>query len=92
MKKRNIQNTKRKKYDLNVKNNRNYSRNQSNLILKFIRYQEKIKNRFSINLRFNFLSIDKFIQSFFQKIDDKFQEYRKIKAEENIRIKIEKIE
>ena len=91
-KKRNIQNIKRKKYDLNVKNNKNYSRNQSNLILKFIRYQEKIKNRFSINLRFNFLSIDKFIQSFFQKIDNKFQEYRKIKAEENIRIKIEKIE
>ena len=60
--------------------------------MKFIRYQEKLKNSFPLKFNFNFLSLDKLIQSFFQRIDDKFQEYKEIRAEEKKRLKIEKIE
>ena len=62
------------------------------LILDIVRLQEKIKKKFSFKLSFDFLSIDKKIQSFFQKIDNKFKEYKIIKAEEKKRIKIEEIE
>ena len=46
----------------------------------------------SFKFNFNLLKIDNAIQSFFQKIDDKFLEYKNIKADENRRIRIEKIE
>ena len=62
------------------------------LILKFVRIQEKLKQNISINLKFDFLKVDKYIQSFFQKIDDKILEYRNIKAEETQRIKLENLE
>ena len=62
------------------------------IILKIIRFQEKIKDKFSIKFKFNFLSIDKAVQNFFQRIDNKFIEYKTIKAEEKRRIRIEEID
>ena len=57
-----------------------------------MRLQNLFKDRFSFKFNFNLLKIDNAIQSFFQKIDDKFLEYKNIKADENRRIRIEKIE
>ena len=62
------------------------------LILNIVRFQEKIKKNFSFKLSFDILSIDRKIQSFFQKIDNKFEQYKIVKAEEKKRIKIEEIE
>ena len=62
------------------------------IILKIVRLQEKIKSKFSFKLGFDFFSIDRSIQSFFQKIDNKLEEYKVLKAEEKRRIRIEKIE
>tara|TARA_B100001250_G_scaffold194403_1_gene167050 strand:+ start:1995 stop:3161 length:1167 start_codon:yes stop_codon:yes gene_type:complete len=62
------------------------------IILNIVRLQEKIKSKFSFKLGFDFFSIDRSIQSFFQKIDNKLEEYKVLKAEEKKRIRIEKIE
>ena len=62
------------------------------IILNIVRLQEKIKSKFSFKLGFDFFSIDRSIQSFFQKIDNKLEEYKVVKAEEKRRIRIEKIE
>ena len=65
---------------------------ENSLILKVIKLQNKLKDKFSFKLDFDFFKIDRAIQSLFQKIDNKIIEYKKLKADENIRIKIEKIE
>ncbi len=57
-----------------------------NLILRIIRLQDKFK--FNFNFKIN-LNIEKTIQGFFQKIDDKIQEYKFLKAEEKRRKQIE---
>ena len=81
----------RKKNKINK--NISLKRDRSNsLILKFVRLQEKFKQNISVNLKFDFLKVDKYIQSFFQKIDDKILEYRNVKAEEIQRIKLENLE
>ena len=64
----------------------------SGIFLKVIRIQNKFKNKFSFKINFDILKIDKAIQSFFQMIEDKLIEFRKIKAEESKRIKIENLE
>jgi len=66
-------------------------RSSEGIILKIVRFQEKIKDKFSIKFKFNFLSIDKAVQTFFQKIDNKFIEYKNVKADEKRRIRIEEI-
>ncbi len=67
-------------------------KNKSGIILNIIRFQNKFKDTFSFKFSFNFLKIDQAIQSFFQRLDDKITEYKNLKADENRRIKIEKIE
>jgi len=67
-------------------------KNKSGIILNIIRLQNKFKDNFSFKFSFNFLKIDQAIQSFFQRVDDKIIEYKTLKADENRRIKIEKIE
>ena len=74
-----------------LKQNKVIKTNSSGIILKIIRLQNKIKDKFTLNLSFDFFKIDKTIQSFFQKIDDKFNEYKKLKADENRRVKLEKL-
>ena len=63
-----------------------------NLILKLIRFQEKIKSKFSFKFDFDIFSIDRAIQGFFKKIDKKIEDYKVIKVEEKKRIKIEQME
>jgi len=55
-------------------------------ILKIIRLQDKLKPKFKFNIKF---SLEKTIQGFFQKIVDKIEEYKNIKAEEKRRKQIE---
>ncbi len=63
-----------------------------NIILNIVRFQERIKSNFSFKFNFNFLLIDQAIQSFFQRIDNKIEQYKTLRNLENKRIKIEKIE
>ena len=66
------------------------NKSRNNLALKIIRFQEKLKPNFKINI--DFFKIDRLIQSFFQKIDNKIQEFKTIRSEEKQRIKIEEFE
>ena len=67
--------------------------NQSDgFILKIIRFQERIKSKLSFKFNIDFLYLDKKIQSFFEKIDNKLEEYRVTQAAEKRRIKIKEIE
>ena len=78
IKKKKIKSTKTKKPD--------------GLILNIIRFQESLGSKLKFKLNFNFLSIDRSIQNFFQKIENQFEKYKTIKAEEKKRLKIEEIE
>ena len=78
IKKKKIKSTKTKKPD--------------SLILNIIRFQESLGSKLKFKLNFNFLSIDRSIQNFFQKIENQFEKYKIIKAEEKKRLKIEEIE
>jgi len=60
--------------------------NSKNIILKIIRLQDRLTPRF--NFSFN---LDKTIQGFFQKIADKIDEYKVIKAKEDERKRLEKV-
>ena len=62
-------------------------------LLKIIRLQESLKPSFSFNFNFNFFSrLENIIQGFFQKIDDKIQDYKDLKEDEKRRKKLEQIE
>ena len=62
------------------------------ILIQIVRFQNLFREKFLFKININLFKVDKAIQSFFQKIDDKFIEYKNIKADENRRIKIEKIE
>ena len=57
-------------------------------ILKIVRLQDKLKPKFNFKINF---SLEKTIQSFFQKIADKIDEYKNIKAEEKRRRQLAEI-
>ena len=59
IKKKKIKSTKTKKPD--------------GLILNIIRFQESLGSKLKFKLNFNFLSIDRSIQNFFQKIENQFE-------------------
>ena len=63
---------------------------KDNFALKIIRFQERLKPNIKINI--DFFKIDRLIQGFFQKIDNKIQEFKKLKSEEKQRIKVEEFE
>ena len=63
--------------------------NKENFILKIINFQNSLK--FDFNFKIN-LNIEKYIQSFFDKISNLIAEYKILKKEENRRLKIEKQE
>ncbi len=60
-----------------------------NIILKIIRFQDKLKPSF--NFSFNF-SLKKIIRIFIKKIKDQIKEYKIIKKEENKKKKLEEIQ
>jgi len=84
-----------KKKSLNKKNkfskkNSYTNISKDNFALKIIRLQEKLKPNIKINI--DFFKIDRLIQGFFQKIDNKIQEFKKLRSEEKQRIKVEEFE
>ena len=62
---------------------------KENFIIKIISFQNSLK--FNFNFKIN-LNIEKYIQSFFDKISDSIAEYKILKKDENRRLKIEKQE
>jgi len=66
------------------------SKPKKSFILNVIRFQQKFKPKFKIKI--DIFNLDRVIQSFFQKIDDKIQEFKKIRSEEKQRIKVEEFE
>ena len=89
-KSRNIRHSKRKKKLIRLKKKKikktKVKNNSKNIILKIIRFQDKLTPSF----KFDF-SLDKAIQGFFQKIANKIDEYKAIKAKENERKRAEKV-
>ncbi len=78
---------KKKKYITKIPINFNLlKRKKNSFLLKIIRFQERLKTSFKFKININ---LDKTIQGFFQKIDDKIQEYKILKSEERKRIKLE---
>jgi len=72
------------------KNNFYQIKSKDNFALKIIRFQEKLKPNIKFNI--DFFKIDRVIQGFFQKIENKIQEFKKLRSEEKQRIKIEEFE
>ena len=64
----------------------------NNLISKSVRFEENVKSKFKFNFKFDFFAIDRFISNFFQKIDQKIENFKLIRKEEKKRIKLEAIE
>jgi len=62
----------------------------TNIILKIIRLQDKLKPKFNFNLNFYF-SLEKMMKSFFKKIEHKINDYKIIKEQERRRKKLEEI-
>ena len=62
---------------------------KESLALKLVKFQLSIKPQFNFKINFN---LEKYIQSFFDKISDTISDYKILKIDEKRRIKIEKIE
>ena len=58
-------------------------------LLKIIRFQEKIKSNFKFKINFG---LGEIVQSFFKKIKDNIQEYKRLSIEEKQRIKLKEFE
>ena len=66
------------------------TKNQTeSLILKIVKLQLSLKPKFDFKIRFG---LEKYIQSFFDKISDAISNYRILKDDEKRRLKLEKIE
>ncbi len=59
------------------------------LILKLVKFQLSLKPQFNFKINLN---LEKYIQSFFDKISDTISDYKDLKQDEKRRIKLEKIE
>ena len=66
------------------------SRPKKSFILNIIRFQQKFKPKFKIKI--DIFNLDRAIQGFFQKIDNKIQEFKNLRSEEKQRIKVEEFE
>jgi len=86
IKKKKFKKRKFKKKSLKISRKVKISYNSKSIILKIIRLQDKLKPKFKFNIKF---SLEKTIQVFFQKIADKIEEYKNIKAEEKRRKQVE---
>ena len=62
---------------------------RESLALKLVKFQLSIKPQFNFKIYFN---LEKYIQSFFDKISETISDYKILKIDEKRRIKIEKIE
>ena len=62
---------------------------RESLALKLVKFQLSIKPQFNFKINFN---LEKYIQSFFDKISETISDYKILKTDEKRRLKIEKIE
>ena len=74
----------KRKISFKIKENQKES-----FVLKLVRFQMAMKPEF--NFKFGF-SLEKYIQSFFDKISETISSYKTLKADEKRRVKLEKIE
>ena len=63
-----------------------------NFISKTVKFEEDIKSKFRFKFSFNILAIDRYIGKFFQKIEEKIQEFKLLRFEEKKRLKLEAID
>ena len=63
---------------------------KKSFLLNIIRFQEKLKPKFKIKI--DIFNLDRAIQGFFQKVDNKIQEFKKLRLEEKQRLKVEEFE
>ena len=87
---------KKKKYKIKTKKinlkKKLKKKKSDNFISQSVRLEEIIKSKISFKFNFNLLVIDKFIAKFFQKIEEKIQEFKLLRFEEKRRVKLEAIE
>ncbi len=76
--------SKKNNYSTQIKKTQNES-----IVLKFVKFQLSLKSQFNFKLNF---SLEKHIQSFFDKISEIISSYKVLKFDEKRRIKIEKFE
>tara|TARA_Y100001970_G_scaffold28941_1_gene35668 strand:+ start:2094 stop:3263 length:1170 start_codon:yes stop_codon:yes gene_type:complete len=88
--KKKIKKKKLKKKIRILKNKISVKKPKKSFMLDIIRFQQKFKPKFKIKL--DLLNIDRAIQGFFQKIDNKIQEFKILRSEEKQRLKIEEFE
>ena len=90
-KKFNKKNIQKRKKTLPKKKLKKSAKNKDNFLLKVVKFQNALKPEFKI--KFNpFVSIDKCLQKFFQKISDTISEYKILKEEQKKIKRIEEIE
>ena len=102
IKKKRIKKQSKKKYKKKVKKKNSIKRSKilskkiydkkykKSFILDVIRFQEKLKSKFKIKI--DIFNLDRAIQGFFQKIENKIQEFKKLRLEEKQRLKVEAFE
>ena len=73
----------------NVKKNFRYFQKKETLISKIVRIQNSLKPEFKIKINFN---LEKYIQAFFDKIENIISEYKTVKADDKRKRKLEEIE
>ena len=66
--------------------------NLDDFISKSVRIEESLKSKFSFKFNINILAVDRFIAKFFQKIEEKIQQFKLLRFEEKRRLKLEAIE
>ena len=84
--------SKPKKIKISKTSNRSTRIKKDKLIIKLVRFQEKIKPYFKIRFNFDLLYLDRKIQNFFTKIENKIRQYKILRAEEKRKIRLEEID
>ena len=72
-----------------IKSKKKISKNKENIISKIIKLQYSLKPKFNIKINF---SLERYIQAFFDKIENKITEYKILKVEDARKRKLEEIE
>ena len=78
----------KKKKSKKTKKKQNKIKPKTSIVKNLVKLQLSLKPNISFNFLFN---IEKYIQSFFDKIDSTIEDYKNFKAEEKRRIQLEKI-
>ena len=66
--------------------------NLDDFISQSVRIEEIFKSKFRFKFKINILAVDRFIAKFFQKIEEKIQQFKLLRFEERRRLKLEAIE